>query len=66
MSEPKRKRCTACHLLPSGVLTKTLKGKGHPMAKRYFILCACQKKRLFDSKKEAADAWNKTNTTAST
>jgi hypothetical protein len=66
MSEAKLKRCLICHIVPGGVLTKILNGEGLPVRKRYFVLCACQKRRLFDSKKEAADAWNKANAMAST
>jgi len=66
MKKAKLKRCLTCHLLPGTVLTKILKGKGQSMTKKYFVLCACQKLRLFDTEKEAADAWNKANATAST
>jgi len=66
MSEAKLKRCVKCHLMPSGVLTKILKSQAHQISKKYFVLCACLKKPLFDSKKEAVDAWNKGNATAST
>jgi hypothetical protein len=66
MGVVKLKRCVKCHLQPSGVLTKVLKDKVHPLAKRYFVLCACLRKPLFDSRQEAVDAWNKANATAST
>ena len=64
MGEAKLKRCLICHLVPGGVLTKILKGEGLPVKKRYFVLCACRKHPLFDSKQEAADAWNKANAAA--
>jgi hypothetical protein len=55
-----------CHLLPGGVLTKILRGEGLAIKKRYFVMCACQKRLLFDSRKEAADAWNTANVAVST
>ena len=66
MSEAKLKRCLVCHLLPGYVLTRILKGEGFPLKKRYFVMCACQKRPLFDSKKAATDAWNRANAVAST
>ncbi len=65
MSKAKLKRCLICHLVPGGVLTKILTGKSLLVTKRYFVMCACRKRPLFDSKKEAADAWNKANAVAS-
>ena len=28
---------------------------------KFYVLCACKKHLLFDSEKEAVDAWNKAN-----
>ena len=50
--------------MPSGVLKKILHSKGQLVTKRYFVLCACRKPALFDSAKEAAQAWNKANAIA--
>lgn len=54
----------SCHLVPSGVLKKLVHGKGSSVARKYFVLCACRKRELFNSAKEAADAWNKANAAA--
>jgi hypothetical protein len=61
MSKSHLYRCLRCHLQPSGVLLKILKDKEKRVTKKYFVLCACQKRALFDSKLEAFSAWNKAN-----
>jgi hypothetical protein len=46
------------------VLKKLVRDKGGSVAGKYFVLCACRKRELFSSPKEAADAWNKANVAA--
>ena len=45
-------------------LKKLVHGKGISVARKYFVLCACRKRDLFDSAKDAAIAWNKANVAA--
>jgi hypothetical protein len=35
--------------------------KDRELSTKFYVLCACKKRLLFDSEKEAADAWNKAN-----
>ena len=62
MGEYKLLACKECDLEGKFLyLMKHIEPGENGVCPRYYVLCGCKKRVLFDSEKEAAEAWNKAN-----